>query len=759
MFKKLLLFWIIFYFITTPLIATETNFKFIKNPYTNIIPLSDYNRLEKENIRAKGIASVFYWNDGIDNGNDIYVTFRDRGIDDYPNILQIKKLNKEGTGVDNFITITIDDYKKNISDYAACVVHDKEYVYFFYTNVDGNKFTAKKVSLRTKAIDTFSDNLAFVPIDAVAHNDYIYILACNDIYLNPASTNNTYFILCFNIKNMTINKVISVSTPNFAWNSLVAVENKIFLYGRPRGSSSYMTTTTVNISNSTVGDVSYYTVNDYEGIISLSGKRSFLYQSAGETFIYTTIEGYNTHYNVDDSTGVFFGYILCDTNNTIKQHKIFEKLIQPESNGSLYIDNTGAYFGYSISDFNHTGQMGFYKRSVNGLEPGTPERLFLVDNNIRLLYNVRYVNEAMLVANVNGYNKILTIASIYHNYPYSPQTVLYSVPVDNNYPNAFFTEESGFENSVLSPKMHQNNYGNYEFRFKYVNYQNKAPTNNPVIYLYNNGELVKSDGYTMNPADYSDTNYTDGVIYNYTLTTEEIGQIKQTDNYSYKIQVGDSISEEYFGPFFYPSNPTIEEYDDGYIYPKEINSNDEIFVQITYSDKKGIDLLQDYPRVIIYNNNDLTTPIEINGNTHTVLSKIEDSENGYKASIGQLPAGKYTYKIIVQNEFEFETVVTDTFEVKKLDNNICFNAPNPFNPNKTTTTIRFNCNNPETVTIKIYSLNGKIVFKDTYDAVAGTNDYIYKGKDGNGNSLYNGVYLCVVEKKEGNVKCKIAIVK
>jgi hypothetical protein len=207
------------------------------------------------------------------------------------------------------------------------------------------------------------------------------------------------------------------------------------------------------------------------------------------------------------------------------------------------------------------------------------------------------------------------------------------------------------------------------------------------------------------------------------------------------------------------NTPVITEYENLFVLPEEnLNPSREILIQATcIGGDEGVNLASEYPRVYVYDK--FNNPVEINNNSFVVLLPIENSENGYRASIGTFPIGEYSYKIVAKNEIDLESFISGIFEIEKLDLGICFNAPNPFNPNKTTTTIRFNCNNPETVTIKIYSLNGKIVFKDTYDAVAGTNDYIYKGKDGNGNSLYNGVYLCVVEKKEGNVKCKIAIVK
>ena len=231
-------------------------------------------------------------------------------------------------------------------------------------------------------------------------------------------------------------------------------------------------------------------------------------------------------------------------------------------------------------------------------------------------------------------------------------------------------------------------------------------------------------------------------------------------DYTYKIVAKNECDlESYINGAFSSvvNNLIITEHN---IHPTEnIDIHSNIIIKMTYSADKDIKLANEYPRVYIYRNSDLENPIEINNSTCTVLSKIENSENSYNATVGNLPVGDYTYKIIAKNEFGLESSVSGNFSVTGLDMGICFNAPNPFNPNRTATTIRFNCNKAETITINIYSLNGKLIFKDKFNAVIGTNDYIYKGKDSNGNNLYNGVYLCVIERKEGNLKCKIAIVK
>jgi hypothetical protein len=121
----------------------------------------------------------------------------------------------------------------------------------------------------------------------------------------------------------------------------------------------------------------------------------------------------------------------------------------------------------------------------------------------------------------------------------------------------------------------------------------------------------------------------------------------------------------------------------------------------------------------------------------------------------------YAYYIRVADDSGnvFESDRYTLYERSIVENNKSFNYPNPFNPNKTSTKIVFHTPKSENVKIKIYSLNGKKIFEDNFNAAAGQNEYEYKGRDGNGKTLYNGVYVCVIEKSGGNAKCKIAIVK
>ncbi|MDR2192288.1 MAG: T9SS type A sorting domain-containing protein [Endomicrobium sp.] len=184
-----------------------------------------------------------------------------------------------------------------------------------------------------------------------------------------------------------------------------------------------------------------------------------------------------------------------------------------------------------------------------------------------------------------------------------------------------------------------------------------------------------------------------------------------------------------------------------------------------FSDKPPV---INFPRICIY-----LEDIEIAGSPF-VMTAVDPSDKDYAKGVEyevEVPLilinindlnSVYTYNIRVEDA-EGNSFISDKYTLYAppsfVKDNKSFNYPNPFNPNKTSTKILFHTPKSENVKINIYSLNGKKIFEDTFNAIAGQNEYEYKGRDGNGKTLYNGVYLCVIEKSGGNAKCKIAIVK
>jgi len=89
-----------------------------------------------------------------------------------------------------------------------------------------------------------------------------------------------------------------------------------------------------------------------------------------------------------------------------------------------------------------------------------------------------------------------------------------------------------------------------------------------------------------------------------------------------------------------------------------------------------------------------------------------------------------------------------------------YNYPNPFNPNKQTTSIVYSSNSTGTTTIKIFTITGKIVRTITDNAVVGSNEALWDGKNGRRQVVRNGVYVAVVMPPDGSKSSvKIAVVK
>ncbi|MDA3928212.1 MAG: DUF362 domain-containing protein [Prolixibacteraceae bacterium] len=89
----------------------------------------------------------------------------------------------------------------------------------------------------------------------------------------------------------------------------------------------------------------------------------------------------------------------------------------------------------------------------------------------------------------------------------------------------------------------------------------------------------------------------------------------------------------------------------------------------------------------------------------------------------------------------FKKTVTsvDDLSLADDDNNLVKNYPNPFSD---FTTINYHINTPGEVTLNIYTINGKLVYKTIqkhYDS--GSFEYVWNGSNSDGNLLSNGNYI------------------
>lgn len=94
-----------------------------------------------------------------------------------------------------------------------------------------------------------------------------------------------------------------------------------------------------------------------------------------------------------------------------------------------------------------------------------------------------------------------------------------------------------------------------------------------------------------------------------------------------------------------------------------------------------------------------------------------------------------------------------------------FNYPNPFNPGiDQQTSIVFDMPDAGSAEIRIYTEWGDLCWQRTYDnLLTGANEISYDGKDDNGNTLFNGTYLCRIVKRGGGRQskdsCRLLVIK
>lgn len=88
-----------------------------------------------------------------------------------------------------------------------------------------------------------------------------------------------------------------------------------------------------------------------------------------------------------------------------------------------------------------------------------------------------------------------------------------------------------------------------------------------------------------------------------------------------------------------------------------------------------------------------------------------------------------------------------------------FNYPNPFAAGVENTHICFYLDNGANVSISIFTLVGDLVKKWSVNGQKGINELLWDGRNGEGELVENGGYICVIKKPNTTAKFKIAILK
>ncbi|HAX61069.1 MAG TPA: hypothetical protein DCX95_00695, partial [Elusimicrobia bacterium] len=116
--------------------------------------------------------------------------------------------------------------------------------------------------------------------------------------------------------------------------------------------------------------------------------------------------------------------------------------------------------------------------------------------------------------------------------------------------------------------------------------------------------------------------------------------------------------------------------------------------------------------------------------------------------------------------FSYFTTVASVVPTKKISNIV--NYPNPFNPEKETTTIKYVLTETDDVLIRIFNLVGDLVYQQNITAgeegaigqsEGYTNEINWDGKNGNGIVAATGVYILEIKSGKDKDVRKIAVIK
>jgi len=236
------------------------------------------------------------------------------------------------------------------------------------------------------------------------------------------------------------------------------------------------------------------------------------------------------------------------------------------------------------------------------------------------------------------------------------------------------------------------------------------------------------------------------------------------------IQYGDSLSRGRLVAYVYRTGGSDAESYTGNVHiggtdSTAVNPKTGPSVQIYLGSRtyRAGDLVGDNPLLIV----DLADSSGINTSTSGVGHRIEawlnnasqstdltnyytSTLNSYRAGsiqyqLQSVPEGKNTIRVRAWNSFDNSGSAETTFQVASSDRlsvTDVFNYPNPFGGSGTEFTFRQNQTSPLAVTVKIYTVAGRLI--RTLDAYAPGDSFVkvpWDGRDRDGDVIANGVYL------------------
>jgi hypothetical protein len=189
-------------------------------------------------------------------------------------------------------------------------------------------------------------------------------------------------------------------------------------------------------------------------------------------------------------------------------------------------------------------------------------------------------------------------------------------------------------------------------------------------------------------------------------------------------------------------NPTASAFRDGYY----LSADTRISLSATTEDPGGI-------QAIFYAVDVLDPPLP--GNVYTGDFSLVD--------LGLDSPGEHTLRFYAEEQSgAIEPVQQVTLYLATnmaLDKPIT-NRPNPFRAGREPTVILFQPLETGSVTLSIYDLYGNMVLNQNFSVVAGTTaQFVWDGRNGGGDVVGNGGYVCRIQGPGMDLRRKIAVVK
>ncbi|MCL2335597.1 MAG: hypothetical protein FWC57_05985, partial [Endomicrobia bacterium] len=475
---------------------------------------------------------------------------------------------------------------------VGSVADDGENLYITYIGSDGSvRFT--KISLSTKTVlwerSYKPQNLKYMPLDSFYYNGYLYILVCEN------ETN--YHVLKVSAAGDSFPTILNETNSNIRFNAIAVESGNIYLYG------------TFNYWSVVKGYsfsmyISKYDTNGNKTASQVHTGSEWQDSAITRTYVYN-----NTVYATYKKSNLSTDKILKMNDTSYYWNKNISVYT-----GSIYADGSGEYVGYCVY-----AKSGYQRYDSNGN--------LLEDKFVMLPANVVQSNAVC----ING-DKVAMFDSISNQ-----DACINFVPVGKTW-YIYNSDAVNFTQSALYPSVSDNQTATFEYRVKYVNYQNMPPASGyPKLYIFKNGMPVNPSGYVMSAVS-GGANYSSGVDYSYSVN------LPMSDDalYSYRIDCGYGSeffqSDVYSGPFF-GEKPAIYELG---LSPDHITISDEITVKIEYADPKNNPVMSGYPKITVNDSNNI--PV-VNGVT------MADTGDGkvFQYKIPAQSKGSYSYKIEAQN--------------------------------------------------------------------------------------------------------------